>query len=415
MTQREIDKLILESPNVEWFNKIEVNINYPHVNFQQHFKGYSSIYKFVLQQIKGWEKIGKTVPAEIGTSKIHFDNLKNEMASIAQHHHANLSYLNSYWDQLRRKIEDTRTIFTYESPETDFLITTYENYPKAFPGALSFITDSLNLNSGKDNLIGILLAYEFTIKDDTHIAERKNIERSSIKKIRGNFYDYLKESQTQLVEHLNEANKASKEYSSNIDLLKEEKEKLFSDWFEESGQDFKTLIENSEKSIEDLNNTYTQLLKLQAPADYWKQRAVNLNKEGWRALNWLIGLVAFSCLTLYFLLWLTPEGMLLSFIKGDASALKWSIIYITFISFLAFGIRALNKVAFSSFHLSRDAEEREQLTYVYLAMIKDASVDDKDRHLIMQSLFSRADTGLLKDDSSPTMPGIADKFFTKPN
>jgi hypothetical protein len=31
-------------------------------------------------------------------------------------------------------------------------------------------------------------------------------------------------------------------------------------------------------------------------------------------------------------------------------------------------------------------------------------VTDNDRSIILQSLFSRADTGLLKEDSSPTMP-----------
>jgi Family of unknown function (DUF6161) len=33
------------------------------------------------------------------------------------------------------------------------------------------------------------------------------------------------------------------------------------------------------------------------------------------------------------------------------------------------------KMMFNAFHLARDAEERERLTYVYLAMLKDASVD----------------------------------------
>lgn len=88
--------------------------------------------------------------------------------------------------------------------------------------------------------------------------------------------------------------------------------------------------------------------------------------------------------------------------------------YITVISFIAFGLRALFKVMFSSFHLARDCEERHTLTYFYLALLKDSNVDDKDRQLIMQSLFSRADTGLLKDDSSPTMPNdIAGKIFGK--
>ncbi|MEN9370567.1 MAG: hypothetical protein RI952_1432 [Bacteroidota bacterium] len=107
--------------------------------------------------------------------------------------------------------------------------------------------------------------------------------------------------------------------------------------------------------------------------------------------------------------------MLLSFIKGDAQAIKWSIIYVTFISFLAFGIRALNKVAFSSFHLARDSEEREQLTYVYLSLKKDNAIEEKDRILILQSLFSRAETGLLKDESGPTMPSndLTSKIFGK--
>ena len=134
--------------------------------------------------------------------------------------------------------------------------------------------------------------------------------------------------------------------------------------------------------------------------------------EGWTAIKWLVGLIIFACITLYLLLWLSPEGMLLSFIKGSAQAIKWSIIYVTFISFLAFGIRALNKIVFSSFHLARDAEEREHLTYIYLSMIKDKEVDEKDKNLILQSLFSRAETGLLKDESGPTMPNdITSKIF----
>ena len=68
----------------------------------------------------------------------------------------------------------------------------------------------------------------------------------------------------------------------------------------------------------------------------------------------------------------------------------------------------------SSFHLARDAEERHTLTFFYLALLKDTEVKDKDRELILQSLFSRADTGLLKEDSSPTMPNdILSKIITK--
>jgi hypothetical protein len=34
-------------------------------------------------------------------------------------------------------------------------------------------------------------------------------------------------------------------------------------------------------------------------------------------------------------------------------------------------------------------------------------VNDKDNEIILQALFSRAETGLLNVDGSPTMPGLS--------
>jgi hypothetical protein len=47
---------------------------------------------------------------------------------------------------------------------------------------------------------------------------------------------------------------------------------------------------------------------------------------------------------------------------------------------------------FSAYHLARDAEERYTLTYLYLSLLKDNNVTDNERNLVMQSLFSRAET-----------------------
>lgn len=43
---------------------------------------------------------------------------------------------------------------------------------------------------------------------------------------------------------------------------------------------------------------------------------------------------------------------------------------------------------------------------VYLALLKDGNIEEKNRTIILQSLFSRVDTGLLGVDRSPTMPGL---------
>ncbi len=72
-------------------------------------------------------------------------------------------------------------------------------------------------------------------------------------------------------------------------------------------------------------------------------------------------------------------------------------------------LRITVKLALSSLHLSRDAKEREQLSYFYLALIESKGITNQERISVINALFSRSDTGLLKGDSAPTLPtGITD-------
>ncbi|APY06840.1 hypothetical protein BWZ20_00360 [Winogradskyella sp. J14-2] len=415
MTTTEIRKIIADSEYSDWLNSVNLQIVYPHLDFDQTLTGFSSIFKFLEQQIDGWSKFGENIPNELKASKKQFSNFKTRLENYINAYVINQNYnesqLNSYWNSEKNQIQNNKTLFVYDSPQSEFLIKIHREVPKYYSGAYNFVMGNYNV-SNKDSMIGHILAYEFELKDYTELTKRRNKEKSSIGRLRNDFRNQLSESETQLSEHLKSANVEFDNYTQKIDDLKTEKETNFDDWFVKSKKEFSEFDNSSKEKITDLEHTYEELLRLKKPAEYWNQRATKLNKEGWKAIYWLIGLVAFACVTLYLLLWLTPDGMLLSFIKGQASAIKWSIIYVTFISFLAFGIRALNKVAFSSFHLARDAEEREQLTYVYLSLIKDSAVDEKEKSLIMQSLFSRADTGLLKGDSGPAMPNdISTKIF----
>lgn len=82
------------------------------------------------------------------------------------------------------------------------------------------------------------------------------------------------------------------------------------------------------------------------------------------------------------------------------------LITITVLAIYAYVLRLLSRLTFSSFHLMRDAEEREQLTYLYLALSNDAKVDEKSREIVLQALFSRSETGLLTNEHGPVMPGM---------
>ena len=73
-----------------------------------------------------------------------------------------------------------------------------------------------------------------------------------------------------------------------------------------------------------------------------------------------------------------------------------------------FLLRVLSRLSFISFHLMRDAEEREQLTYLYLSLTNEAEIDKESRDIVLQALFSRSETGLLAQEHGPTMPGASE-------
>jgi hypothetical protein len=404
MTTKEFRNRISESKLPEWFNSVSVTIIYPQIDLEIELVGISSIHNFFSRQVSGWQAIS-SLPGEFQQSLNHFtqqiQNIERFLEISIDLEDEN-SIINQ-WNNTRNKICSQNNFFTFDAPKSKFLLSIYTNNTECFPGAYSYIIGQFR-SSSKNDFIGSLIAFEFESKGIIELGKRVETERKSIKQLRNDFQNQINQTETQLTEHLTNSTTAYQDYILSIDHFKDEKEMLFNNWFENSKNDFNFFDSDSKTKISELEKIYEEKLRLEKPAEYWSKRAILLKKEGWKAIHWLIGLVAFACLSLYLLLWLTPEGMLLSFIKGDAQAIKWSIIYITFISFLAFGIRALNKVAFSSFHLARDSEEREQLTYVYLALKKDSAIDEKDRLLILQSLFSRAETGLLKDESGPTMP-----------
>ncbi|MFC1587959.1 DUF6161 domain-containing protein, partial [Planctomycetota bacterium] len=88
--------------------------------------------------------------------------------------------------------------------------------------------------------------------------------------------------------------------------------------------------------------------------------------------------------------------------------LRRSILMALFFSVLIYGIRIAGKLSMSNFHLSSDAAERCKLIEAYLALLlknKD-SIGEGGREDIIKGLFARSETGLLKEDAKPVVPGI---------
>lgn len=418
MTTSEVRKIISESPSADWFNSIDLIISYPKINFSRSFKSVSGIHKFLTQQVSGWEKYGSELPRKLQDSKNHFTTLKTQLESfVNSQKNSSIPDLTAHWAAENRRltyVNSNELYLVYNCPQTEFLISVNKDFPDSFIGAYNYtLGGSLN-PTNKNELKGYLLAYEFDSKDHTELTQRRNREKASISKIRNSFGDQLTESETQLNEHLSEANKNYNEHVKKIDELKTQKEKLFDDWFSKSQNEFTKWDEKSNMKIAELESTYREKLKLEAPARYWQSKSTKYYKDGKKSKNVLLWLVTLLGIFLSLILVFSPEWIFIKVFEGNATAIiRWSIIFIVLISFIAFAVRTIAKVMFSSFHLARDAEERHTLTFFYLALLKDTEVSEDDRKLILQSLFSRVDTGLLKEDSGPTMPNDLTKYLNR--
>ena len=97
----------------------------------------------------------------------------------------------------------------------------------------------------------------------------------------------------------------------------------------------------------------------------------------------VVGVVGFSIL---FIIWL----------KGHETGIQFDtvqgiILFGTGLAAFAYLVRILSRLTFSSFHLMRDAQERKQLTYVYLSLINENKIDESSRDIILRALFSRTE------------------------
>lgn len=408
MTNSELKKKISESINPEWFRNVEEKLNFHYINYSKEFVGVSTLFEFLNQQIKGWEKYGD-LPNELNQSLNYFKEVKEGIITFINSYSQTESNRNHYWQQyVTSRINNVRQKpLIYSLPEVEYLVKVSIDYPNYFPGAFeALINNQIQNPSNRDSLYGAISAFEFLSKDFSSILERRNSEKRSIIAIRNDFENYLNESEKTLSEHLANSNDKFSNYVEKIDKLTSEKEEEFYRWYDNiKTNDWEKWYNEKLAKLINLEETYEAKLKLEKPARYWEKKSTNYYKQANTAKNILIGVVGLSILFLATLLLTAPEWIFENIFKGnEIKVIRWSLIFIVLISIIAYAIRAITKYMFSSYHLARDAEERHTLTFFYLALLKDTDIKDEERQMILQSLFSRTDTGLLKEDSSPTMP-----------
>ncbi|EIA1766311.1 DUF6161 domain-containing protein [Vibrio parahaemolyticus] len=262
-------------------------------------------------------------------------------------------------------------------------------------------------------MMGALSAYEF-LSNRHSLVEVSNTDR-----------DFIEENYNKAVTKGNELESFSVKLQERVSLWEDNCQHEWNEWqdtcnstwsslteeknaeWEKEKTSFNTerleLLEGATKKLCDLETAYQEHLKLEKPAKYWSDAAKRYSDAGawWGAvlaLLVLVGIVGFVHFYSKFLMG-QELGVSLDTVKGV-------VLFVTGITVYGFLIRVVSRLLMSTIHLQRDSEERAQLTYFYLSLIKDGAIDEDSRNIVIQSLFSRTETGLITGDSSPTMPTV---------
>ncbi|MCF8324586.1 MAG: hypothetical protein K9I84_06475 [Leadbetterella sp.] len=412
MIKSEFKKLVAKSPNKEFLDNLSISITFQKIGEPILLKSLVDFYDFVFDQYENWKGA-----KSFDTGVCDFQRYKEVLTTLDDQIQ---NHLNSPLDS--RTVQNWKNsnlgrhleyIYSYCSDYNDIrcqviLDISNEYGSEAGMGAFYYFKNTSNVSSlNLNHLKGFIVAYELDLEKKSGIFSRTKKEIQGINKINEKYHALVTELNSQHVDHLKVANDDLKAHLEETEAFKNEKEKLFNDWYSKTQKTNTDFEKESRNRIFELEEFYEKKLQLQAPAKYWDKKSKEYYRQAILTrdlLTFIIGLFAalFASILVF-----SPDWIFKTVFDNNKIAIvRWSIVFIALISLLIFIIKAITKVMFSAFHLARDAEERHTLTFFYLALLNDpkSEIKDEERKLIIQSLFSRADTGLLKGDSSPEMP-----------
>lgn len=415
LTLQEARNLISNSVFVARLNDLSCTISYPYLNIQFELKGLYNMYKYFYHQFVGWENVKTASPIIFNVSHSYFNNTLTSLERFIMKELQNQSLSENsiiplFTKDVLNNIKNLRstTPFPFDSPEVEFLIALKSKNQTLADAAYYYFIGNIQPINSIYALEGMIMAYEFRNQDNSHIFNRRVIEKKSFDRLRSKFEGLSSDYENELTTHISKLKQDFKDRTDELVEFKTTKEKSVADWFISEKGAIEEFRKESQEGIDNIQASYRSKVELDEPIKYWTIRAKELRKKGNGLLAGILSVSLIFACAVYLLLWHTPADLMVSIFNGDkGAAIRWSIIFVVFVSIFFVVARALLKFMFSNYHLARDAEEREKLTYLYLSMIENGALDKEERKIILQSLFSRSDTGLLKEDSSPTMPNIS--------
>ena len=265
-------------------------------------------------------------------------------------------------------------------------------------------------SNGK-HLTGALLAYEFMMLDESRILKRREAEQQSFENLRIS----LSEKKNLLTDSIDST---QKDYSawrdqSSTDFIswKQQRDAEITNQLGAHSNEFNHFMTQSQGYLKSLEDLYHEKLRIEGPAGHWAKKATELQTQGriFGSILLILTIASTTLVSIFFYQWII-HGIQLPL---EIKSLQGALLFASLVSLIAFALKTFSRLTFSSFHLQRDAEERAQLSTVFLSIAREAGhIDDESRRIVYQALFSRTETGLLAKEHGPTMPSLVE-FMNK--
>ena len=252
----------------------------------------------------------------------------------------------------------------------------------------------------RDSLDGLLLAFHF--RNANAFSAKIAATESSLTQLAENHQAAKDDLEQKARELMADIASWQKTFTKDATAWKEAFDKDTKQWLQSNKEQFAKFSDECRQEFDELKNTFREKLRLDGPAKYWDTFADHYENRGRTWRNWALGTAGVLVLFILVFLANSPSWFLGS--EFTAGSIRGTVLVALTVSVLIYFVRLFVKLSTSAYHLSRDARERYQLTHVFLALIKEGATNDEDRQIILQALFSRADTGLLKTDGGPSMP-----------
>lgn len=144
--------------------------------------------------------------------------------------------------------------------------------------------------------------------------------------------------------------------------------------------------------------TYEKKLSLHSAVTYWQRKHADHAGLASKYFKWFFASAGAGAVALIAYAWfLLPS-------EGDLSHIPIGRLAISavIVTMVLWAVRALARLWLSNQHLATDASERVVMVTTYLALLKEqAALSVDDRKNVIDALFRRASTGIVKEDANP--------------